>query len=399
MIHKNTPAAAALAAGLAATLILAGCGGASESSAEGDYPIGMSMDLSGAISFNGKPAAAGFQAYVADLNSRGGVNGKKIDLKVLDDGSDVAKGRANVQQFASEKRLATFGFILSNLSLATLPVATQNKMPIVGLGGPASLFDPVQSYYFSYELRAERLESAILNYLATRAQEDGIAKPRIAVFSVDTPSNRDMVKLATQDIASRGWTEATVQYMPVAPTDVTAQASEIKASNPDYVLMSHNDAGSLVAVRGLRAQGVDVLVVNQWAGSSDATLKQLGDKYAAFRTYASPTETGNAAVDAMKAAATKAGEANNMTNPYFTQGWVAGSLLEKTLQACGAQCPTGESFRNALEKLGDIDTNGLSGPLQVSADSHELVKTVRFFTWDQSADQAKPLTDWVKAVS
>ncbi|WP_214105244.1 ABC transporter substrate-binding protein [Acrocarpospora catenulata] len=400
-MHKNTRTVAVVAGGLAAALTLAGCGGDGESagSSSGEYRVGMSMDLSGAIAFNGKPAASGFQAYVADLNARGGVNGKKIDLKVLDDASDVAKGRANVQQFASEGRLATFGFILSNLSLANLPVATQNRLPIVGLGGPGSLFDPVQAYYFSYELRAERLESAILNYLATRAKADGIAKPRVAVFSVDTPSNRDMVQLATQDIAGRGWELATVQYMPVAPTDVTAQASEIKASRPDYVLLSHNDAGSLVAVRGLRAQGVDVPVVNQWAGSADATLKQLGDKYAAFRTFASPTETGIPAVDAMKAAATKAGEAKNMTNPYFTQGWVAGSLLEQTLKACGVDCSTGQQFRDALEKLGEIDTDGLSGPLQVSAESHELVKTVRFFTWDASTDQAKPLTDWVKAVS
>lgn len=375
---------------------LAGCGGGGGTSGD-PYKIGMSMDLSGAIAFNGKPAAAGLRAYIADLNERGGVNGREVDLKVLDDGSDVAKGRVNIQQFTSEKRLAIFGFILSNLSLSGLPVAESRKTPIVGLGGPGSLFEPVKPYFFSYELRAERLESAILNYIDTRREEDEIDKPRVAVFSVDTPSNRDMVELAVKDIESRGWTHTTTEYMPVAATDVTAQAAKIKASDPDYVLLSHNDAGSLVAVRGLRAQGVTVPVINQWAGSADATLKQLGDNYIAFRTYASPTEKDNRAVEAMKAAATKAGEADNMTNSYFTQGWVAGSLIEKTLQACGADCASGEKFRDALEGLGEIDTNGLSGPLSVGPESHEMVSTVRFFTWDKASDSAKPLTDWIKA--
>jgi branched-chain amino acid transport system substrate-binding protein len=400
VIRKRMRRAAAWASAVAALAVLTGCAADSDSgsgSSSGPYRIGMSMDLSGPIAFNGKPAAAGLRAYVSDLNRRGGVDSRKVDLKILDDASDVAKGRVNIQQFVSERRLATFGFLLSNLSLANLPIATQKKMPIVGLGGPASLFDPVQRYFFSYELRAERLESAILNYVATPAKNDGVAKPRIAIFSVDTPSNRDMVKQAKQDITRRGWTVATTQYMPVAPTDVTAQASDIKASHPDYVLMSHNDSGALVAVRGLRAHGVDVPVVNQWAGSADATLKQLGDGYAAFRTYASPTETGSPAVAKMRAAATKAGEAKNMTNSYFTQGWVAGLLIEKTLKACGKDCASGEAFRNALEGLGQIDTAGLSGPLQLSADSHEMVSTVRFFGWDKAADAAKPLTGWVKA--
>ncbi|SEG49538.1 ABC-type branched-chain amino acid transport system, substrate-binding protein [Thermomonospora echinospora] len=389
---------AAVTAGMAMVTAIAGCGGGGAGGASDDpYKIGMSMDLSGAIAFNGKPAAAGLRAYVSDLNKRGGVNGRKVDLKILDDGSDVAKGRVNIQQFSSEKRLAIFGFILSNLSLAGLPVAESRKTPIVGLGGPGKLFEPVKSYFFSYELRAERLESAILNYIATRTEGDGIEKPRVAVFSVDTPSNRDMVELAVKNIKSRGWTHTTTQYMPVAPTDVTAQAAEIKASDPDYVLLSHNDAGSLVAVRGLRAQGVTVPVINQWAGSADATLKQLGENYIAFRTYASPTEKNNPAVDAMKEAATKAGEAESMTNPYFTQGWVAGSLIEQTLKKCGQDCPSGEKFRDALEGLGEIDTNGLSGPLTVGPESHEMVSTVRFFTWDKAGDTAKPLTDWIKA--
>nr|BFE29312.1 ABC transporter substrate-binding protein [Actinomadura rugatobispora] len=382
-------------AGTALVTVLAGCGGGGEGGPT--YRIGMSMDLSGAIAFNGKPAAAGLRAYISDLNARGGVNGRKVDLKVLDDGSDVAKGRVNVQQFTSEKRLAVFGFILPNLSISGVPLAATRKTAIVGLGGPGSLFEPVNPYYFSYELRAERLESAILNHIATRAQGDGVAKPRVAVFSVDTPSNRDMVKLAQKDIASRGWTHATTQYMPVAPTDVTAQGAAIKAAKPDYVLLSHNDAGALVAVRGLRAQGVTAPVINQWAGSADATLKQLGDSYAAFRSYSSPTEKGVPAVEAMRQAATKAGEAGNMTNPYFTQGWVAGILIERTLKACGASCPSAQKFRDALEGLGTIQTDGLSGPLTVSAKSHELVSTVRFFSWDKASDSAKPLTGWVKA--
>jgi branched-chain amino acid transport system substrate-binding protein len=388
-----------LAVMTAVALAIAGCSDSgSDSASGGSFKIGMSMDLSGSISFNGKPAAAGLKTYIDALNKRGGVNGKTVDLKIVDDASDVAKGRVNTQQFIDEGRLAVFGFILSNLSISAVPIAADSQVPIVGLGGPTSLFEPVQPYFFSYELRADRLESAILNYIATDAQSKGIAKPRVAVFAVDTPSNRDMVTKATADITSRGWVIAgDTQYMPVSPTDVTAQARAIKAASPDYVLMSHNDAGALVAVKGLRTQGVTVPVINQWAGSADSTLKQLGDGYVAFRSYASPTETDVPALDAMRTAAQSDGNTDQMINSYFTQGWVAGLLIEQTLKACGANC-TSKGFHDAFEGLGQIDTNGLSGPLKVSSTSHELVGTVRFYTWDSAANKAKPVTDWVSAL-
>lgn len=381
---------------LALLLLLGACGG---SGGDGDetYKIGMSIDLSGPISFNGKIAAAGFQAGVEQLNEDGGVNGRKIDLTVIDDASDVAKGRANIQQFSDEGALAVFGFILSNISNAAIPLATDLKIPLVGLGGPATSFEPVQQYYYSYELRADRLGIAILQRIAEVAEADGIEIPRIAVFTVDTPSNRDMASMTEAAIAERGWEMVALEYMPVAPTDVTAQASTIRDADPDYVLMSHNDAGALVAVRGLRSQGVEVPVFNQWAGSADATFEQLGSNYSAFRTYVSPTETDNPAVGAMREKAAALGYEESMTNPYFTQGWVAAQvILKQALEKCG-DCTSGEAFAAALESLGDIDTNGLSGPLSLSADSHEMVSTVRFYEWDESAGAPKAVSGWVSA--
>lgn len=359
------------------------------------YKIGMSIDLTGPISFNGKVAAAGFETYVARLNAAGGVNGRRIELTVADDASDLAKGKANAQRFADGGSLAIFGFILSSVSAAVAPQATKDKIPIVALGGLKDLLVPPNPYYFSYELQAAKLSDRILSYIARRAKADGIAKPRIAVMVVDVPSNREVAARAAAEIEKRGWVLAETQYFAVSPTNVTAQAAAIKASNPDYVLMSHNDAGALVGVRGLRSQGVTAPIINQWAGSADATLKRLGDGYIAFRTFASPTDDSIPAMAAVRADGEKHGFAAQMTNSYFTQGYVAGMILEKALGICGAGCANGEDFAKAMAKVGEIDTKGLSGPARISDASHEFVDTVRFYTWDAGADKAKAVTDWI----
>jgi branched-chain amino acid transport system substrate-binding protein len=358
------------------------------------YKIGMSIDLTGPIAFNGKIAAAGLETYVAKLNAEGGVNGRQIELTVADDASDQAKGKANAQRFADDGALAIFGFILTSVSAAVAPQAEADKIPIVGLGGLAELLSPPKPYYFSYELQAPKLADRILSYLDERAKADGIAKPKIAVMVVDLPSNRQIAARAAEGIAKRGWELVDTQYVAIAPTDVTSQAASIKAANPDYVLMSHNDGGALVGVRGLRSAGVTVPVINQWAGSADATLERLGDGYLAFRTFISPTDDSVPAVAAVREAGQKHGYADLMTNAYFTQGYVGGMILQKTLEKCG-ECPSGEAFAQAMAQVGSIDSGGLSGPLSVSEASHEFVDAVRFYTWDAAAKKAVPVSDWI----
>jgi len=361
-----------------------------------NYKIGVSMDLTGPISFNGKIAAAGLQTYVGKLNDAGGVNGRKIDLNVADDASDLAKGKAIEQRFADDGSLAVFGYILSTVSAGVAPQAIKDKIPLVALGGLRELLAPPNPYYFSYELQAAKLSNRILNYISQRAKADKIASPKVSVLVVDVPSNREVAQQAVDEIKRRGWTlVGEPQYVPVSPTNVTAQASSIKAANPDYVLMSHNDAGALVVVRGLRSQGVTVPIINQWAGSADSTLERLGDGYIAFRTFTSPTDDSVPAIAAVRADGQKYGFAAQMTSPYFTQGYVAGMILEKALKNCGANCASGEQFAKAMVAVGEIDTKGLSGPAKISSQSHEFIDAVRFYTWDGGAKKAKPVSDWI----
>ncbi|WP_172297103.1 ABC transporter substrate-binding protein [Pseudoruegeria sp. HB172150] len=368
---------------------------AAAAAAQDPYRIGMSIDLTGPISFNGKIAAAGLETYVDKLNAEGGVNGRQVELTVADDASDLAKGKANTQRFADNGSLAAFGFILTSVSAAVAPQAAEDEIPIVGLGGLEELLNPPQPYYFSYELTAADLSLPILQFIEQHAAENGIETPRVAILVVDVPSNHQVAERAAAEIEKRGWTVAETQYFAISPTDITSQAAAIRASKPDYVLMSHNDAGALVGVKGLRRQGISVPVINQWAGSADATIEQLGEGYYAFRTFVGPAEEGNPAIEEMRAAAEEHGYSGDMTNSYFTQGYVGGMILEKALMECGADCASGAEFAAALEKVGEIDTGGMAGPLAINADTHEAVKSVRFYTWDDAEGGVVAVTDWI----
>ena len=48
-----------------------------------------------------------------------------------------------------------------------------------------------------------------------------------------------------------------------------------------------------------------------------------------------------------------------------------------------------------MEQIGELETGGLAGPLAINEDTHEAVKFVRFYTWDDDADAAVAVTDWI----
>ena len=198
---------------------------------------------------------------------------------------------------------------------------------------------------------------------------------------VDTPGANVVQAYVKADAAKRGWTVVSQQQLPLVVTNATAQARAVAQARPDYVIYLHNDTGALPGVEALRTLGVKAPVINVLG--ADSTLKTLGTGYYVLRSYVSPADTSVPGVVAMQATARKYGTASEMVSSYFTQGYVGGMIIEQTLKACKNGCESGKDFRNALEGLGTINTNGLSeGPMTVSAQNHDLIKTIRFATYD-----------------
>ena len=69
-----------------AAAALAALGGAGAANAQNNYAIGYITDLSGPLAESYTPTWEGFELYMKALNDRGGINGKKVDVILDDDG-------------------------------------------------------------------------------------------------------------------------------------------------------------------------------------------------------------------------------------------------------------------------------------------------------------------------
>jgi len=107
-----------------------------------------------ANSLTGPSAPAGTESLIAtqlaidEVNAKGGLNGRPIELVLFDDASDPAVARANAQAIADSPSVAVLGHYLSSASLAAGPIYKDARIP--ALTGHASVDDltSANDYYF-----------------------------------------------------------------------------------------------------------------------------------------------------------------------------------------------------------------------------------------------------------
>jgi branched-chain amino acid transport system substrate-binding protein len=93
------------------------------------YKIGSMQPLSGVGAAGGKTALVGLQMAAARINKNGGINGRPVELDVVDDQSSPAVARQKTEKMVQEDEIdAHVGGFLSNICLACMPVWLNAKI-------------------------------------------------------------------------------------------------------------------------------------------------------------------------------------------------------------------------------------------------------------------------------
>ena len=123
---------AAIAA-MGAVLTLA-CGGNTSTGTatttfKGTKKVGISLPLTGQSNLYGHAKSQGLRMAADDINAKGGVNGYKIEIDVLDDGTTVPKAVENTNQLILQDQVvAMMGDVSSAQCAAQTPIIKQNKI-------------------------------------------------------------------------------------------------------------------------------------------------------------------------------------------------------------------------------------------------------------------------------
>src|SRR2546423_1596704 len=137
----------------AVVLATAGCGAKSTSTTSGSaesgpIKIGMIASLTGNYGPLGSEDRKAVELAVQQINDKGGLLGRHVELTVLDDKSAPDQSVLDFNQLKSAGVVSVIGSVFSNSALATIPQVDRDKIPYVSLTPADEQVKPVHPYVF-----------------------------------------------------------------------------------------------------------------------------------------------------------------------------------------------------------------------------------------------------------
>jgi len=185
--------------------------------------VGVILGLTGPTAFIGEPRRDTIQLYTEQSNDKGGLNGKKIELIIYDDGGDASKARTFAQRLVEQDGVvAIIGPSTTGPSLSIIPVVEGAKIPTISLAGAIEIVDPVRRFVF----KASHTDRMACEKIFQDLKKRGLSKAAL-LYGTDGFGN-SMFSQCKNAASTFGITfVATESYGP-RDTDVTTQLTKIK---------------------------------------------------------------------------------------------------------------------------------------------------------------------------
>ncbi|MDP2064956.1 MAG: ABC transporter substrate-binding protein [Burkholderiaceae bacterium] len=254
------------------TLLTAGFGSAQTGVTEREVLIGQVAAMTGPAAQLGQRMQVGMQAYFAQVNAQGGVNGRTIKLVARDDGYEPAKTIESVKALINDDKVfALAGTVGTPTGLAALPIVTAEKVPLVGMfTGAQALREPFNRNIFhvraSYFDETER----IVQHLTTL----GIKK--IAVFYQNDAYGKAGLEGVERALAKRQMKPVATGTVERNSVDVAKALDAILKAQPEAVVQISAYKSCAAFIKEARAKSYGGQFFNVSFVGSQALANELG---------------------------------------------------------------------------------------------------------------------------
>jgi len=234
--------------------------------------IGCSAPVTGPLLGFGNEIQQGAGAAIAQINARGGVHGRNVQLQLVDDGYVPERTLANVKQIIAQgSALALLSCVGTPNNTAILPVVEEGGIPHVApLTGAASLRKGMRNTFHvraSYTDEVQRLIERLT----------GMGLKGLGVVYLDNGYGRELLEVATTSMEKLGVKPAVQVAVATDGKNLPEVLKAVAAGRPSAVLLATAGTVSVNLVRGLKAQVPGVLMACVSVTLPGSSLPQLGD--------------------------------------------------------------------------------------------------------------------------
>ncbi len=307
--------------------------------------IGASLSLTGDFSADGQAFERGYQLWASDVNAHGGLLGRQVTLKILNDNSSPTQVQTNYETlFAQDKVDLAFGPFSSLLTTPSASVAARYGFALVeGAGGAPSVFQsPANMSDHNVFDVSLPIEDEMLPFVSWIASMPASQRPKTAAYPMaDDPFADPPVQLAQQQLQALGVKTVYSKIFPAEVASYKPAADQVAATGAQVVVLGSTDVPTVAAfIRAFQQQHYNPKMFICAAGP---------DQGAAFTSaVGKPNATGmmvpngwypgyaNAASQAMvQAYVTKYGGSPSDVNADVAEGYSVGQVMAQAVTATG----------------------------------------------------------------
>lgn len=385
---RRTRIMSALAAAAIAAVSLAACsggstpdggaGGTGDGSKDPIYVAVMGgVSAEGVLANNSATSITAAQASVAAVNAAGGIDGRQVEISVIDDQGDptVAVTKLREAMAGKNKPVVVMNSGPSTVVDATLPILGQNKVLSFNIGPTATSPDPKKNpLNFDLSPSAGDYIKAFIPTIKERGYK------KVAIVHGSSAYGELFGKSAGEQFAAAGLEVTGNQGFDNAALDMTAQLEALKAGNPDVLVMDAYGAPLGYVLQGIEKLGWDVPIMGN-------------NSVAATILIATEPPTGVLGTDQVK----------NLTMQVFksTKYDAAATATNEAVDLMAKTGPIKSSLipaynydsmllvRAAAEKAGSLDTTALAKALE-DPEVQKAAKTIMLTQYNFTAEAHSP---------
>jgi branched-chain amino acid transport system substrate-binding protein len=221
---------------------------ATSSIASETVKIGAVVSVTGPASFLGEPEKNTLLMLQDQLNASGGIGGKKVEVVVYDDESDVNKAVLAAEKLLKKDQVAAIvGPTTSGNTLAIMGKAAEAKVPLVSMSAAEKIVNPVNPWVF----KTPQSDRLAVGKILTHAKAQGYKK--ISIVTVSDGFGQAGREVLKELIPASGMELVADEVYGPKDTDMTAQLTKIAASGSQAVICWGTNPGPAVVARN-RAQ-------------------------------------------------------------------------------------------------------------------------------------------------
>ncbi|MEU5565177.1 amino acid ABC transporter substrate-binding protein [Micromonospora musae] len=229
----------ATAFGATMALALAGCSGGEEGSTSSDDPIvvGISLPLTGDFSEPGKGVQRGYQAWAKIVNDKGGLLGRQVELKILDDQSNADRVVSDYEQLIGQDQVdVVVGPFSTRLVVPAARVAEEYGMLFVEPAGAAK--EVFEQGFKNLFYAAPAVANDHYNHLAqyVLGLPAGQRPTTAAYAAMDDPFAQGTAYGLKEKLEAGGVRTVVDEVYPPNTTEFSGIAAKIAASKADLVV-------------------------------------------------------------------------------------------------------------------------------------------------------------------